>query len=375
MLHEFSQLMWKIARSIFEAILRLRKPKTDSPKGGRRTPFDAFIGNKNAVTQLRRIANLALSGDLESFGATNIALIGPAGCGKTHLAKVHAEYVGLPLVTIQPHTVQSVGELVKRIESDLQMQFPARAKRTVTLPPSIIFVDEVHALNKKIVHALLTAVESNDATLTYGKLTLDFSKVQWIVATTERGRLFGPFETRFMKIRLSRYTVEEMASIVKLRYRDVLPGPVCEAIGHISPRIPRETLQLALMVKAERLGHPDKPWHRVVADVAESLGYVPGGLKRKEKQILELLAEGPVSMARMATRIGVQTEELENYLMPELMEQLPGREPLISVSNRGLELTPAGKEWLDTYGKMSWHRYLTPMREALEKLEQATPAR
>ena len=85
------------------------------------------------------------------------------------------------------------------------------------MPPCVVFIDEVHALPRNLIPELLKAVEPKDGILVVENGTeADCRKVCWIIATTERGLLFPPFENRFRKIHLEMYGAEEIAAIVQL---------------------------------------------------------------------------------------------------------------------------------------------------------------
>ena len=75
--------------------------------------------------------------------------------------------------------------------------------------------------------------------------------VCWIVATTERGKLFGPFDSRFTKVELDMYGTEEIAMIVYIDNHKWFDREVCRLVAKYCSRLPREALDFAKAMKQE----------------------------------------------------------------------------------------------------------------------------
>ena len=217
-------------------------------------PLSRFIGNAEAKEIMQRAAYAAWGRETHCCADLSFAMVGPASAGKTTLARLFAETVKLPLIEIPPNSVRSCREvfdaiavtLERTINTDtpgqpfsLKMVKPRGDDPTMTVPSCVVFIDEVHGLPRDIRDGLLKAIESKDRMLSIENgWYADTSRVCWIVATTERGRLFGPFDSRFTKIELGMYGAEEIAQIIHLDH-PTWNMPLCRLPAKYCWRIPR----------------------------------------------------------------------------------------------------------------------------------------
>ena len=360
-------------------------------------PFYYWVGNGSAIRRLSRTLFAALNRPTHESCDASFAFLGPASTGKTTLARAYAKILGLPFVEIQPKSVTKVLDVVtkvaeavipfgfelldqqteqnriaeytkKRVGSDNSCSQTSRLQESclhilqgekdcdILLPPCVIFIDEVHALKDNIVQGLLNALESNDRmmqTEPVGKdgqsWTVDCSKVCWMVATTERGQLFGPFDSRFTKIQLDYYTREEMAEIVHLNNKD-FSDEVCHLVAKFAGYIPREALDFAKEMRAEKNLSDDKTWEEAALQVADDRGVDETGMSRKSLKILTALGQGAVSKGRLATEARCGQEELEKYVLPMLMSDLTGDPAFVTICSKGCCLTEAGLAYLNKRG-------------------------
>jgi len=294
-------------------------------------PYTKVIGNGRAKRKMLRCRHQFLTSDVKP----NIALIGPASCGKTYFARIYAKSLSVPFVEIQPHSVKDMRAMYETITMAVG--------RKSLVDPCVIFIDEVHNLNKHVEQALLKAVEKSDCILeTEEGIILKTQNISWVVATTEWGNLFGPFKTRFRKVSLRLYTKAEIAQIVGLSF----PGfsdLACQMVAKYSA-IPREALSFAREVLTGwdmqgRAGDIEK----LMVDIADDSRIDKWGMTFHRRSVLAELGQGPIAKSRLAGVIQVGPKELEQDIMPPLlhaMEDCPV--PLVGVCSKGYHITSAG---------------------------------
>lgn len=310
------------------------------------SPFSKFVGNVRAVKKMQAAAWDALGRADHRCRELAFSLFGPASSGKTTLARLFADVVQLPFVEIQPKAIKTSDELLKEIDRVLGIEgvplVEVRRRNYFILPPSIIFIDEVHALSDGMVQSLLKATEYNDATLvTESGKTVNCFNVCWMIATTDEGRLFDAFRSRFTPVMLTYLTKKEVAHIVKLNHDD-LSEDVCELVAHYTGRIPRKALEFARYMKLIRQMNPGKSWEDVAREVAQDEGIDEFGMSAVHLKILQALKDGAIAKNRMVNVTGRKLEEVERYIMPVLLTSTDDQPAMVEVLSRGYSLTEAG---------------------------------
>jgi Holliday junction resolvasome RuvABC ATP-dependent DNA helicase subunit len=334
-----------------------------------RCPLSRFVGNEQARRVMQRAAYQAWGRPNHCCADLSFAMVGPASSGKTTLARLFGEMVRLPVIEIPPNSVRSSRELYDQIAVTLErtiniddpndpfslkMVPPAPGESddpTMHVPPSIVFIDEVHGLPRDIRDGLLKAIESKDRMLCIeGGWFADCKNVCWIVATTERGKLFGPFDSRFTKVELEMYEAEEIAAIVQLDN----PGwnmPLCRLVARYAGRVPRESLDFAKAMVQEHEMNGGWDWEAVAALVARSLKIDRYGLTRRRLVVLVALGQlGAISKGRLADYASCGLAELEKFVMPALLVSTPDDPAMVVVTNKGYAITHRGLEELDRRG-------------------------
>lgn len=306
--------------------------------------FRSFVGNESAVKKLKTAAYTALGRFNHVFRDLNFAFFGPASAGKTTLARLYAEAVELPFLEISPKQIKTTLDLLKEVGKELdKCGMPLVLDNGVfCIPPMVIFIDEVHALSNSVVQNLLKATEFNDAILkTEGGHVCDMCKVTWMIATTDEGKLFDAFRSRFSSINLKYLTKKEIAQVV-INSNPDLSLDVCELISHYNSRITRKALEFTRYVRLVKNMRPDDSWEVVVHEVARDEGIDEYGMSEIHLKILRALGSGCISQKRMHVISGRKLEETERYIMPWLMTETDDSPALVTVTSKGYTITSAG---------------------------------
>jgi Holliday junction resolvasome RuvABC ATP-dependent DNA helicase subunit len=327
-------------------------------------PLSKFIGNKKATDRLSRAVYAAWGRSNHCCSDQSFAILGPSSAGKTTLARLFGEAVQLPFIEIQPKSVKNCLELFEIIALTLErstvvIDGKIFSQKVImppgvsghdcikTLPPCVVFIDEVHALPSNIIPELLKATEPKDGMMMcYPSHMTNCRNVCWVIATTERGLLFPPFENRFRKVQLDLYSADEVAQIVRINHRN-WDMDICRLVAKYAGRVPREALAFATDMVLEADRNP-ADWEVVAARVARSNDIDPFGLSRKRLNILIALGRmGPVSKGRMCDVAQCQEEELVKFQMPALLAVSPTEPALVQITSRGYSITHQGLAELD----------------------------
>ena len=307
---------------LFEYARELNKDK-ESPLAGRMRPatLDEVVGQEHIIGK-DKLLYRAIKADKIS----SIIFYGPPGTGKTTLAKVIANTTSAEFTQINA-TTAGKKDMEEVINKAKEMQGMYRKK-------TILFVDEIHRLNRQVEEVLYPAMEDFAIDIMLGKdssarsIRLDLPKFTLVGATTRAGLLTAPLRDRFGVIqRLEFYTPEELCVIVK-RSAKVLGVEIDEEgafeIARRSRGTPRLANRLLKRVRDFAQVKYDGAITRDVADFAlDILDVDKLGLDNNDRTLLLTLIQkfsgGPVGLETLAASIGEDSGTLEDVYEPYLL--------------------------------------------------------
>lgn len=320
--------------------------------------------NEGGMHVLRLFAFTAYRDYRRSCRGMNFGIYTGPGQGKTHVVRCFAETIGTPFVFIQSDALQSTWHLwleMKKVYAAYGTPLvPQYNEHHFAVPPGIVFFDEAHALSKDLrTGGLLNAMELNDgwlATNPPGKkqqatYKIDCRQLCWIAATTDPGVLFKQsqaFYDRFTNhIIWHNAGPREIALIVKRNFPH-FPQEACDLVAHYC-KVPRKSIAFANQMDMQR-AYNIESWTEAAERVAEINGIDQFGMLNKQIDVLRALGQRPIAQRNLTIPAKCRAEELEKMILPDLIEDVPGRGPLIQITSRGYALTRAGTAELDKRG-------------------------
>ena len=303
-----------------ELITTTAQIREDVAEGSLRPHYlSEYIGQEKAKENLRIFIQAAKK---RGESLDHVLLHGPPGLGKTTLAGVIANEMGVNMRITSGPTIEKAGDLAALL-TNLQEN-------------DILFVDEIHRLNRAVEEVLYPAMEDFAIDIIIGKgpsansIRLDLPHFTLIGATTRSGQLTAPLRDRFgVQLRLELYETAELQEIVE-RSASILGIEIeksgAEEIACRSRGTPRIANRLLRRVRdfAQVVG--DGIITREVADLALSRLEVDHlGLdnldRRMLRSIIEYYGGGPVGLETLAATINEEAVTLEDVYEPYLLQK------------------------------------------------------
>jgi Holliday junction DNA helicase RuvB len=280
--------------------------------------LDDFVGQERIKEQLD-IALEAAKGRGDALD--HVLLVGPPGLGKTTLATIIREELGVGIRTVAGPALERKGDMA--------------AILTGLEPRDVLFVDEIHRVNSAIEEILYPALEDFRLDIIVGQgagartLTLDLPPFTLVGATTRTGLLTTPLRDRFgMTFRLGYYEPSELTSIVR-RSAGILGVEIADGAADEIARRARGTPRVANRIlrrirDVAEVRHAGAVTLDIAREALELLEVDEVGLERTDRELLSAVAHkfggGPVGLSTLAVTLGEEPDTIEDVYEPYLLQ-------------------------------------------------------
>jgi Holliday junction DNA helicase RuvB len=305
-----------VTESLVAAVLGEGELEVESSLRPRR--LDDFVGQARVKEQLGIALDAAKA---RGEALDHVLLVGPPGLGKTTLAQIIREELGVGIRTVAGPALERKGDMA--------------AILTGLEPRDVLFVDEIHRVNRAIEEILYPALEDFRLDIIVGQgpaartLTLDLPQFTLVGATTRTGLLTTPLRDRFgMTFRLGYYEPSELTAIVRRSARILgvsLEPDAADEIARRSRGTPRIANRILRRVRdVAEVRHEGAITTAVSREALELLEVDELGLERTDRELLGAVVHkfsgGPVGLSTLAVALGEEPDTIEDVYEPYLLQ-------------------------------------------------------
>jgi Holliday junction DNA helicase RuvB len=296
----------------------LHEPEEDVDRSLRPQSLSDFVGQERVKEQLAVALDAARA---RGEALDHVLLAGPPGLGKTSLAQIVRRELGVGIRQIAGPALERKGDIA--------------AILTALEARDVLFVDEIHRLNRAVEEILYPALEDFRLDIVVGQgpaartLTLDLPPFTLVGATTRTGLLTTPLRDRFgLTFRLDLYTPDELASIVRRSARILgveIAGDAADEIARRARGTPRIANRILRRVRdVAEVRHAGAITTAIAEEALELLEVDEAGLERFDRELLRAVVEkfggGPVGLSTLAVALGEEAETIEDVYEPYLLQ-------------------------------------------------------
>ncbi|MBV0899893.1 MAG: Holliday junction branch migration DNA helicase RuvB [Wolbachia endosymbiont of Fragariocoptes setiger] len=296
--------------------------------------LDDFIGQKNLIQNLKVFISAAQT---RTEALDHVLLHGPPGLGKTTLAQIIAKELRVSFRATSGPLLNKAGDLA--------------AILTTLNPKDVLFIDEIHRLNRNIEEVLYTAMEDFCLDVLVGEgsstrtLRIDLPPFTLIGATTRLGLLSAPLRDRFgIPLHLEFYSSTELVQVIKRGakvFNVHIEDNAAQEISYRARSTPRIALRLLKRIR-DFVENDKKITNEIANSALLKLGVDKMGLNKLDMNYLKFLlnTSGPVGIDTISIALSEDSGNIEETVEPHLIKI-----SFIKRTPRGRILTDQAKEY------------------------------